>query len=105
MGRMKLIMLAALGAMIVIVAVVDLITSTMSSILGINVAYEISCMILIIIIVIIAIPWFILGYKFKEYRKIKQIEDYEQHRNCSACGNELTLTKFGKYCERCRKYD
>ena len=105
MGKMKLFLLAALGAMIVIIAIIDLITSTLSSILGIGVASEIGCMIFIILMVLIAIPWLIFASKFKNYRDIKKQEEFERRKNCPQCGKELVLNRFGRYCERCKKYD
>ncbi|MGA1793448.1 MAG: hypothetical protein ACMUHM_05815 [Thermoplasmatota archaeon] len=105
MGKMKLLLLAALGSVLLIMAIVNMITSAISSALGVNVGFEIGCLIFVVILIAAAIPWIIFASKFKNYRDIKKREEYELRKNCPECGKELVLNRFGRYCERCKKYD
>jgi len=102
---MKLYLLILLGVGILFFAIVEGITTFLSDLLGVHVMFEIGCLVFFLILIIIAIPWIVFKMKYDKMKKIKKVESFEYRNFCSRCGKDLTLTKYGKFCESCKKYD
>jgi hypothetical protein len=102
--KVKLFLLIGLGITLLLISVANLITSSLSSILGIGVATEVGCLVFVVLIVLIAIPWLIFSSKFKQLKKIKELQISHPNRYCSQCGKPMADMKFGKFCEFCQRY-